>query len=192
MTSLIADTPHPFTPGYNYQRDFAAWQVNRGQEADAFRSAPRTVKLPCNPGKLRQGEETVTQYLRNVSQRGREEDYFVAQTMIKAAEWLEENNDGRRFFLYLDTFDPHEPWDPPHYYVEQFDRGYSGDEVIYPRYEFWREFLSESELKHCRALYAGEVTMVNSGGIPHGSNRYLGPAEKYCRDPYWGSRFLFG
>lgn len=161
LTSLIADTPHPFTPGYNYQRDFAAWQVNRGQEGDAFRSAPRAVKLPCNPGKLREGEKTVTQYLRNVSQRGREEDYFVAQTMIKAAEWLEENNDGRRFFLYLDTFDPHEPWDPPQYYVEQFDRGYSGEEVIYPRYEFWREFLSASELRHCRALYAGEVTMVD-------------------------------
>ena len=57
LTSLIADTPHPFTPGYNYQRDFDAWQVNRGQEADAFRSAPRTVKLPCNPGKLRGGGE---------------------------------------------------------------------------------------------------------------------------------------
>jgi len=161
LTSLIADTPHPFTPGYNYQRDFDVWQVNRGQEGDDYRSAPRTVKLPCNPSKLREGEKTVTKYLRNVSQRGREEDYFVAQTMIKGAEWLEENNDGRRFFLYLDTFDPHEPWDPPRYYVEQFDCGYSGEEVIYPRYDSWREFLSESELKHCRALYAGEVTMVD-------------------------------
>jgi arylsulfatase A-like enzyme len=98
LTSLIADTPHPFTPGYNYQRDFEVWQVNRGQEADAYRSAPRAVKLPCSPGKLREGEKTVTQYLRNVSRRRREEDYFVARTMNKAAEWLEENNDGRRFF----------------------------------------------------------------------------------------------
>ncbi len=161
LTSLIADTPHPFTPGYNYQRGFEVWQVNRGQEADAYRSAPRAVKLPCSPGKLREGEKTVTQYLRNVSRRRREEDYFVARTMNKAAEWLEDNNDGRRFCLYVDTFDPHEPWDPPHYYVEQYDPGYTGEEVIYPRYEFWREFLSESELKHCRALYAGEVTLAD-------------------------------
>lgn len=161
LTSLIADTPHPFTPGYNYQRGFDAWDVTRGQESDAFRSAPRSIKLPCDPNKLRGGIDTTTQYLRNVSHRRREEDYFPAQTFNKAAEWLEENNGGRRFFLYLDTFDPHEPWDPPDYYVNQFDPGYSGEKVIYPRYDLWREFLSESELRHCRAMYAGEVAMVD-------------------------------
>jgi arylsulfatase A-like enzyme len=160
LTSLIADTPHPFAPGYNYQRGFSVWELNRGQESDGFRSAPLSVKLPCSPKKLRD-EQTVIQYLRNVSRRGREEDYFSAQTFSKAADWLEENSDGRRFFLYLDTFDPHEPWDPPAYYVRQFDPGYTGEEVIYPRYDVWREFLSEGELKHCRALYAGEVTMVD-------------------------------
>jgi arylsulfatase A-like enzyme len=161
LTSLVVDTPHPFTPGYNYQRGFAAWQVIRGQEADPFRSAPREVKLPCAPGKLREPEQAVKQYLRNVARRRREEDYFVAQTMATAAQWLEENRDGRRFFLYVDTFDPHEPWDPPHYYVERYDPGYDGEEVIYPRYDFWKDYLSERELQHCRALYAGEATLVD-------------------------------
>jgi arylsulfatase A-like enzyme len=36
-----------------------------------------------------------------------------------------------------------------------------GQEVIYPRYDCWREFLTEAELKHCRALYAGEASMVD-------------------------------
>jgi arylsulfatase A-like enzyme len=81
--------------------------------------------------------------------------------MATAADWLESNHDGRRFFLYVDTFDPHEPWDPPHYDVERYDPGYDGDEVIYPRYDFWKEFLTERELRHCRALYAGEVTLVD-------------------------------
>jgi arylsulfatase A-like enzyme len=161
LTSLVVDTPHPFAPGYNYQRGFEAWQLIRGQEHDPFRSAPREVKFPCSPSKLRLEEKTVRQYLRNVSRRTREEDYFVAQTMSRAAEWLEENHDGRRFFLYVDTFDPHEPWDPPRYYVERYDPGYEGEEVIYPRYDLWRDFLSESELRHCRALYAGEATLVD-------------------------------
>ena len=161
LTALVADTPHPFAPGYNYQRGFAAWEVIRGQEVDPFRSAPRDVKLPCDPKKLRNPETTVVQHLRNVARRHREEDYFVAQTMTRAAEWLEENRDGRRFFLYVDTFDPHEPWDPPRYYVERYDPGYAGEEVTYPRYDLWREFLSEAELKHCRALYAGEVSLVD-------------------------------
>jgi arylsulfatase A-like enzyme len=161
LTSLVVDTPHPFAPGYNYQRGFNAWQLIRGQEHDPFRTAPREVKFPCAPSKLRLGEETVGQYLRNVARRTREEDYFVARTMTRAAEWLEENRDGRRFFLYVDTFDPHEPWDPPRYYVERYDPDYEGEEVIYPRYDLWREFLSESELRHCRALYAGEATLVD-------------------------------
>jgi arylsulfatase A-like enzyme len=161
LTSLVADTPHPFAPGYNYQRGFDAWQVIRGQETDNFRSAPREVKLPCHPSKLRLEEKTVTQHLRNVAHRQSEEDYFSARTMITAADWLTENHDGRRSFLYVDTFDPHEPWDPPRYYVEPYDPGYEGEEVIYPRYDVWREFLSEKELKHCRALYAGEVTLVD-------------------------------
>ncbi len=161
LTSLVADTPHPFAPGYNYQRGFAAWEVIRGQEVDPYRSAPREVKFPCDPKKARKAETTLLQYLRNVAHRNREEDYFVAQTMSRAAEWLEENRDGRRFFLYVDTFDPHEPWDPPCHYVERYDPGYEGEEVIYPRYDLWREFLFESELRHCRALYAGEVTLVD-------------------------------
>jgi arylsulfatase A-like enzyme len=161
LTSLVADTPHPFAPGYNYQRGFAAWEVIRGQEVDPYRSAPREVKYPCDPKKARKADTSLMQYLRNVARRHREEDYFVAQTMSRAAEWLEENRDGRRFFLYVDTFDPHEPWDPPHYYVDRYDPGYLGEEVIYPRYDLWREFLSESELRHCRALYAGEVTLVD-------------------------------
>jgi arylsulfatase A-like enzyme len=161
LTSLIVDTPHPFAPGYNYQRGFDAWQVIRGQETDHFRSAPREVKLPCNPAKLRLADVTVRQYLRNVARRKSEEDYFVARTMRTAADWLAENLDGRRFFLYVDTFDPHEPWDPPHSYVEPYDPGYVGEEVIYPRYDLWRDFLSEKELNHCRALYAGEVSLVD-------------------------------
>jgi arylsulfatase A-like enzyme len=161
LTALVADTPHPFAPGYNYQRGFASWDIIRGQELDPLRSSPRYVKLPCAVNKLRGGDETVTQYLRNVSRRYREEDFYVAKTMTKAAEWLEENNDGRRFFLYVDTFDPHEPWDPPRYYTDRYDPGYDGEEVIYPQYDYWREFLSERELLHCRALCAGEVTMVD-------------------------------
>ena len=158
VTGLVVDTPHPFTPGFNYQRGFDAWEVIRGQEHDPWKSHPREVKLPCEPGKLRNPYGTVVQYLRNVAERKREEDYFPARTMKTAADWLE-GNYRHPFFLYVDTFDPHEPWDPPQHYVDFYDPGYEGEEVIYPRYDKC-DFLTEAELKHCRALYAGEVTLV--------------------------------
>ncbi|HZO92046.1 MAG TPA: sulfatase [Chthonomonadaceae bacterium] len=160
ITGLVADTPHPFTPGYNFQRGFQSWEIIRGQEHDPWKAHPREVSLPCAPEKLRSPDSTVAQYLRNVHERRSEADYFPARTFTAAAEWLEHNH-RHPFFLYVDTFDPHEPWDPPRHYVERYDPGYEGEEVIYPRYDV-SSYLTDAELKHCRALYAAEVSLVDT------------------------------
>lgn len=159
VTGLVVDTPHPFTPGFNYQKGFQSWEVIRGQEHDHWRSSPREVKLPCDPEKLRNPYGTVVQYLRNVADRKMEADYFAPKTMATASDWLERNYKDP-FFLYVDTFDPHEPWDPPQYYVDLYDPDYDGEEVIYPSYDRC-DFLTETELRHCKALYNGEATMVD-------------------------------
>jgi arylsulfatase A-like enzyme len=131
QTAMFADTPHPFAPGMLYQRDFAESHLYRGQENDRWGPETLAVKLPCDPSKLRAGKKVVTQYLRNVAGRKSEQDYFVAQTMSGAAEWLtEKRNPDERFFLYVDTFDPHEPWDPPKEYLDIYDPGYKGQDVI--------------------------------------------------------------
>ncbi|HIQ05113.1 MAG TPA: hypothetical protein EYH31_05385, partial [Anaerolineae bacterium] len=161
VTSLFVDTPHPFAPGFNYQRGFQAWELIRGQEHDTWSTSPAEVRLPCNPHKLRGGAHgAAAKYLQNVSERHWEEDYFPARTMRSAARWLERNRKAR-FFMYVDTFDPHEPWDPPAHYLERYEQGYEGEEVIYPRYDRWADFMTEAELKHCRNLYAGEVSLVD-------------------------------
>jgi len=159
-TMMIADTPHILAHGFNYQRGFGGWEWIRGQENDRWRTSPRDPRLPCAPEKLRLPEDSVKQYLRNVSDRRNEEDYFAPRTMTRAMRWLEENRDCQPFLLYVDTFDPHEPWDPPRWYVDLYDPGYRGEEVIYPCYAP-SDFLTEAELRHLRALYAGEVTMVD-------------------------------
>lgn len=88
-----------------------------------------------------------------------EADYFAPKTMDTAADWLERNY-RHPFFLYVDTFDPHEPWDPPQYYLDLYESCYEGEEVIYPRYDKC-DYMTESELRHCKTLYNGEVTMVD-------------------------------
>jgi len=159
LTGLVADTPHPFAPGFNYQRGFQSWELIRGQEHDRWKAHPREPDLPCAPGKLRSPDHTVKQYLRNTGWWRSEADSFAAQTMRAAAEWLEHNY-LHRFFLCVDTFDPHEPWTPPDHYVDLYDPGYHGEVVIYPAYDR-AGYLSSDELRHCRALYAGEVTLVD-------------------------------
>jgi arylsulfatase A-like enzyme len=158
LTMFIADTPHSTAPGYNYQRGFSGWVKIRGQEGDPLVTDPVDIDLPAAPEKFRNPEK-VKQMLRNNLLRKSEEDYFCAQTMREASMWLEKNYK-EKFFLYVDTFDPHEPWDPPHYYVDLYDKGYTGEEVTYPVYGP-SDYLTRREIKHIRAHYAGEVTLVD-------------------------------
>lgn len=91
VTMLIADTPHILKDGYNFDRGFDGCIWIRGQENDRYVIDPIDYKFPCSPDKLRSPYITVKQYLQNVSRRRYETDYFVAQTMIEAAKWLECN-----------------------------------------------------------------------------------------------------
>jgi arylsulfatase A-like enzyme len=159
LTCAIVDTPHPFTPGFNYQRGFDVWEQIRGQETDRWKSYPKDVTFPCDVSKLR-NPATVVQYLRNVHDRRTEDDYFCARTARVAMEWLERNRDREPFFLYVDLFDPHEPWDPPQHYIDLYFPNYTGERVIYPRYDRC-SFLTDEELRYCRALYHAKVTLVD-------------------------------
>ena len=159
VTMHIADTPHHLENGFYFDRGFDGWKWIRGQEHERYMTDHFDVELPCAPEKLR-NPEGVKKYLHNTKDRRYESDYFVAETMSEAARWLEHNYRHEKFFLYLDTFDPHEPWDPPRWYVDRYDPGYQGEEVIYPLYAP-ADYLTPEELKHLRALYAGEVTMVD-------------------------------
>jgi len=162
-TMLIADTYHLIRDGHGFDRGFDAWWWIRGQEHDRYMTNP-TADSPER--KRAYG----IQYLKNVSLRVFESDYFVAKTSTAAIKWLELNYDRHeKFFLHIDIFDPHEPWDPPKWYVDMYDPGWKGGEVMGGAYLSPYEMpfpritpkLSEAELKHLRAMYAGEVTLVD-------------------------------
>ena len=160
VTMLIVDTPHMIRDAHYFDRGFDAWWWIRGQEHDRYMTNP-----PDAP------EERVRalgrQYLQNVSLRRFEEDYFVAKTMTSAIKWLELNYDQHeKFFLHIDTFDPHEPCDPPKWYADMYDPEWKGGEVPGGAYIVGvprpaASDLTEEQLNHLRALYAGEVTLVD-------------------------------
>src|ERR687893_711060 len=90
-----------------------------------------------------------------------EEDRMVARTMTEAERWLERYYD-EQFFLYVDTWDPHEPWDAPDYYTARYREGYAGEQVLYPCYGKWKEAgCTEEDVDLAHAAYCGEVTMVD-------------------------------
>ncbi|MBN1900838.1 sulfatase [Candidatus Sumerlaeota bacterium] len=157
---MVCDCPHILENGYHYDRGFTAFEWIRGQETDRWKTHPEKTREMCDPSKIRNPENLRQRHRRNIASRRSEADCFVARTMNTASEWLEHNYKRDKFLLYVDTFDPHEPWDAPQWYVDQYDPGYTGEVIDYPCYAY-TDFLSDDELKHCKALYAAEVTLVD-------------------------------
>lgn len=158
--ALISDNYQLLKPGYDYDRGFHTRIRIRGQGQDPVAPADLPVRFPCAPEKLKR-PELLKQYLRNTSLRRGEPDHFAPQVMQRAMDWLETEGRRARFFLWIDCFDPHEPWDPPPAYVERTLPSCTGDPIILPRYGPADNY-SEAELHHIRALYRGEVEMVDA------------------------------
>ena len=160
VTQFISDHAQLMSPGMNYHRGFDGVEWVRGHIADRWRTEPVEWELRCDPGKLRQPEHWVKPWSRNYQVRDTEDDWPSPKTFHAAEQWLERNAAQEKFYLLIDTFDVHEPWLPPQHYTDMYDPGYEGDEVVYPRYDH-AGYLTEAELQHARALYAGSITMMD-------------------------------
>ena len=159
-TQLIADNPHLLEDGFNYDRGFDGFDWIRGQETDHWRTDPKNVRMPDDQGKNR-SLWILQHYLRNRSWWKNEEDRFCARTVREACDWLERNQD-QYFFLCLDLFDPHEPWDAPQHYLDLYEpERWQGAEIMFPYYRHWRTFLTPEEMDHTRNLYRAEATMLD-------------------------------
>lgn len=165
--ALVTDVYHMFKPSKNFHRGFQQWEWIRGQEMDAYRSGPpvaRDVVASHIPVAL-QGtpafEQFLESYLRNNQGRAAETDYATARVFSAAARWLFENQDADNFFLVVDSFDPHEPWDPPDYYRKLYDPSDDVMNVIQSLYGPWAGKMTAREVRRLQANYAGEVTMVD-------------------------------
>ena len=162
---VISDHYHMWERGSgNYFFNFSGSEYIRGQENDLWITDPTIpVEYSADPERMARHSlrsESYARYKRNTAHFRLEEDYFAPQVFRKASEWLERNRTLKDFFLMLEVFDPHEPFDPPFPYNEMYNPGYSGQSFIWPTYGK-SDLYSEEELKQIRSLYAGEVTMVD-------------------------------
>ena len=138
-TMGIVDTPFFVRNGFGYDRGFDDFVWVRGQ-----------------------GDDTRPEERADMRSTWRsEEDRMVARSMTEAERWLERHHD-ENFFLYVDTWDPHEPWDAPDYYTAQYRESYAGEQIHYPCYGKWEDSgLTADDVNLAHAGYCGEVTMVD-------------------------------
>lgn len=122
---------------------------------------PDEVPLGCDPRKMRRPDKNGMHHAREWAAYDGEIERRAPRTALAAHRWLEDRTgDDRPFFLWVDTFDPHEPWDAPQHYVDLYDPGYQGDRIWYPAYEP-ADYATADEIRHMRCLYAAKLTMVD-------------------------------
>ncbi|HWE34953.1 MAG TPA: sulfatase [Isosphaeraceae bacterium] len=200
-TALISDNPLLREAGQGFGRGFdeAVWVRGQGYDPYITKDHPRAkrVRIADEPGLRLPPEDDPDfdlwktrweQFLRNrtVLRTDIEENTGVARTVNAAIDWLERRKDEKDpFFLWLDLFSPHGPWDPPEPYRDQyaaaepdeFEAGEEGDLVeeeddagatlddvpvlIDVPAGAVGEVLDEAELLRLRRTYAGVVTLTD-------------------------------
>jgi len=161
---FVTDVYHMMKPGKNYHRGYDHWYWVRGQEDDpyALRDPVRVAELleqaRYGEGPIRE-RSWIIQHLMNRKDWESDADTSVARVMSHAASWIEDYSLDDPFFMYVDCFDPHEPWDPPVEDARRYDPEYSGLDGCIPPGNTSQ--MTERQVKNVLAAYAGEVTLVD-------------------------------
>ena len=166
-TSIISDTYHMHKPGMGFSRGFDEVHWIRGQESDPYILNGNVEEKITLLDKPHQSDpehgRRLQQYFRNISKTdwNDESNHFVARVTERAIRWLEEKSYDDPFFLWIDSFDPHEPWDPPEPYWSMYEERKRERSIISPIYGTIEGYLTDEELSRVRSLYAGEISLVD-------------------------------
>lgn len=181
-TALIFDCPMYRLPKYGYTRGFDKVYFLHGHEADHEFYAKRELihrdpKDYVSKLWLEKGDELVGGavmepllheldcYLKNRQYWKTEKDQNVVKVMEMAVRYMENVDRNQPFYMWIDNFDPHEPWDPPSVYDPElpcpYDPDYKGPDLFLPIMHSVENLYTEEELHHIRMLYAEKVTVCD-------------------------------
>lgn len=168
-TGFATDTLPYFQPGLNFTRGFWQWEYLRGQQQDRWQS-PAIVSDEClsrygDPQALRESGpyNTITRHAANSAHVRDEKDTSTWRTFDWGIRFLQENSSLQPFYLMLDCFDPHEPWQAPASYYELYaDPDYPGPTTIHTHYGPAAGRYSDAQVRDIVAHYCGLVTLVDT------------------------------
>ena len=175
-TQLIHDTPHLIYGGQNFDWPFHFRTSIRGAGVDRpWMNSPddwpdNWVRDPLfdfvSDERLKTWRDVT--YVRANHRRKGDEEWNCAKLFLTSAQWLRENASLDNFLLWVDCFDPHEPWDTPPEFMLKYDKrpGYDGkiDPYSFIAQSMGRELderMSEEAKSHLAAQYAAKVTWVD-------------------------------
>ena len=147
--------------GENYLNAFSSYELIRGQEKDPWKLHPRAdgtfaARPENHVGQFSPAHED------NMTQFTSADTYPTPTVMQHAAKWLEQNDDADNFFLWVEGFDPHEPFDVPQQYLDLYRDEAAVDESE-PNY--WPPYapntFTPEQTQHIRVRYKALLTMTD-------------------------------
>ncbi len=173
-TQLIHDTPHLVNGGHNFDFPFHAWTMIRGSEVDRPRIDMYGSADDELPGNLRRDPEldelgddagwiNEMTYIRANRNRSDQSEWNCARLFTGVERFLYDNKGRNNFFLWIDCFDPHEPWDAPPEFMLKYDKTPGYDGRIDPRLWSVRDTsgVSKAISDRIHACYAAKVSWMD-------------------------------
>ena len=160
---------HLATDHYHYIQDggatycgrYSTWDCYRGQESDAWipDARPHGDELPpqvfCNARTFDQIKQmrkrTGWQNLANRGARRSDRDYTQVKTVDNGISFLQKNADCPDWFLQIEMFDPHEPFDSPDSYQKKW---FDPDRPSCPDWPAYTPAAEEDDTEGIRKKYA--------------------------------------
>jgi arylsulfatase A-like enzyme len=181
-TALIYDSAPLQLPKYGYSRGFNDVIFRHGHELDHYYYSHDDL-YHLNPddyveehtilnekGEIRDEfssaiKDELAAYLTLRQHWKSDEDNYVGVIAREAIKWLENVDKTKPFMLWFDSFDPHEPWDPPSVWDPDlkcpYNSDYKGKDQILPVMAEVEGVYTDEELHHIRMLYAENITLCD-------------------------------
>ncbi|WP_330286083.1 sulfatase [Streptomyces sp. NBC_00576] len=157
-THLASDHPHYWEDGgATYHGRYSTWEFFRGQEGDPWKGQVSDPVIPEDLKKLRW--HGYRQDWVNRSYMPTEDRHPQTLTFDAGLEFIETNRDADRWFVQIETFDPHEPFFSHQRYKDLYPHTYDGPHFDWPDYK--RVVETDDQVTHARHEYAALVSMCD-------------------------------
>jgi arylsulfatase A-like enzyme len=144
---LVTDHAHYVEDGGGtYHPRYSSWEVNRGQEGDPWQGSaePVTQQTPFQPAYSEKVPASVKNFLyrfgwqdvinRRAYPKTDASLYPQARTFAEGLDFIQKNNQYDNWFLQIETFDPHEPFNVPDEYLKMVADPDAVSELDWPPY----------------------------------------------------------
>lgn len=158
-THIITDHHHYWHHGgEGYLQYFDTFQMVRGQESDSYISHLDNYQEPEKThGRFNK------QYFLNKAKVNSRDEYPTIETFNKAVNFLNDHKDDENFYLQVEGFDPHEPFDSPQEFMDLYNLSESDIEEFYNSPKYGKCIDSEEQLEFITKKYKANLSFADYG-----------------------------